>query len=79
MIPKVIHQIWLGDQDRRPTPLIQTWKDMNPEWEHKLWTKENLPHLKCQEHFDAMDDLGMRFYLMREAYTLMPMLNVLNL
>ena len=65
MIPKVIHQIWLGDQKQRPTPLIQTWKDMNPEWEHKLWTEENIPQLRCQEQFDAMKELAGKADILR--------------
>tara|TARA_R110000824_G_scaffold305093_1_gene492913 strand:+ start:217 stop:777 length:561 start_codon:yes stop_codon:yes gene_type:complete len=38
---------------------------MNPEWEHKLWTEENLPPLKCQEHFDAMDELAGKADILR--------------
>lgn len=36
MIPKTIHQIWIGD---RPAPLewIDSWKAMNPDWDHVLW------------------------------------------
>jgi len=52
MIPKIIHQIWLGDQSKRPTKLIETWKEKNPSWEHKLWTDKNLPELVCKKQFD---------------------------
>lgn len=45
MIPRVIHQIWIG-----PDPLpeehrgwIETWTRHHPQWEHRLWTEENLP------------------------------------
>lgn len=51
MIPKTIHQIWLGDQTKRPSNLIQTWIDKNPSWNHKLWTEENLPELYCKQQF----------------------------
>ena len=43
MIPKKIHQIWLGDQKKRPQNLINSWKYKNPDWDHFLWTEENLP------------------------------------
>lgn len=40
MIPRIIHQIWIG-----PNPLpahcaeyVETWKNLHPNWEHKLWT-----------------------------------------
>lgn len=39
MIPKIIHQIWIGD---RPAPLewIDSWKSQNPDWEHVLWDNQ---------------------------------------
>ena len=45
MIPRIIHQIWLGDQNERPDHMIQTWIDKNPTWTHMLWTEDNLPPL----------------------------------
>ena len=33
---------------------MKTWVEMNPDWEYKLWTEENLPELKCQKKFDEM-------------------------
>lgn len=45
MIPRTIHQIWIG-----PDPLpddharwIETWRVQHPEWEHRLWTEDDLP------------------------------------
>lgn len=45
MVPKIIHQIWVG---RDPLPdefagYIETWKRNHPEWEHRLWTEETIP------------------------------------
>jgi mannosyltransferase OCH1-like enzyme len=65
MIPKIIHQIWLGDQGIRPEPLMHTWKDMNPEWEHKFWTEENMPPLRNQAQFDAMEELAGKADILR--------------
>jgi hypothetical protein len=43
-IPRIIHQIWLG-----PSPLpeqdaayVETWKQLHPDWEHRLWTEDDL-------------------------------------
>jgi mannosyltransferase OCH1-like enzyme len=43
-IPRIIHQIWLG-----PSPLpeqdaayVETWKRLHPDWEHRLWTEDDL-------------------------------------
>jgi mannosyltransferase OCH1-like enzyme len=45
VIPRVFHQIWVGEQpfpdDFRP--LVETWARHHPEWELRLWTDENLP------------------------------------
>jgi mannosyltransferase OCH1-like enzyme len=45
LLPRVFHQIWLG-----PDPLPEefahyreTWQRHHPDWEHRLWTEENLP------------------------------------
>jgi len=65
MIPKIIHQIWLGDQSMRPSSLMKTWKEMNPTWEYKVWTEENMPKLQCQEQFDAMDELAGKADILR--------------
>jgi len=51
MIPKIIHQIWLGDQSKIPSRLIQTWIDKNPSWKHMLWTDASLPFIKNNDQF----------------------------
>jgi hypothetical protein len=65
MIPKIIHQIWLGDQSKRPNQLIQTWIEKNPSWEHKLWTDDNLPELKCKKQFDECPSLAGKADILR--------------
>ena len=42
MIPKIIHQIWIGDQSKRPSNLMQTWQNNHPEWEYRLWTESEI-------------------------------------
>lgn len=56
MIPKRIHQIWIGDQSKRPSDLMETVREMNPTWEYTLWTEDNLPKLRLQSRIDAMPD-----------------------
>jgi mannosyltransferase OCH1-like enzyme len=45
VVARILHQVWLG-----PEPLPdefagyrQTWLDHHPDWEHHLWTEDNLP------------------------------------
>lgn len=46
-IPKIIHQIWVGD---RPFPQEarvwqESWKKLHPDWDYKLWTNEEVEDL----------------------------------
>lgn len=71
MINKIIHQIWLGDQSKRPNEMMQTWKDKHSDWDYKIWTEENIPALVCQQQFDQMQELNgkadiLRFELLHE-------------
>ncbi|MFI5140455.1 MAG: glycosyltransferase [Sphingobacteriales bacterium] len=54
-IPKIIHQIWLGDQGKRPQDMMNTWKEKNPGWHYKLWTEKEVEkiNLKCKEHYES--------------------------
>ena len=67
-IPRTIHQIWIGDQSRCPIDLITSIKEMNPTWNHILWTEENLPKdLRLQPLIDAVpfDDMSAKADLIR--------------
>ena len=41
MIPRIIHQIWIGDKPA-PTNLMRTWKEKHPGFEYILWNEEEL-------------------------------------
>jgi mannosyltransferase OCH1-like enzyme len=50
-IPKIIHQTWKDDQPPRLfQALSQTWRDMLPGWEYKLWTDE-MNHEFVRTHY----------------------------
>lgn len=40
-IPKIIHQLWIGDKPA-PHKWLNTWKEKHPGWEYKLWTNEDV-------------------------------------
>ena len=60
MIPKIIHQIWLGPK-KRPDIWMNSWKidylKQYPDWEYKLWTEKEIEQLemvnKKQYHNDT--------------------------
>ena len=41
MIPKIIHQIWIGDKPA-PTHFMKTWKEKHPDFEYILWNENEL-------------------------------------
>ncbi|MGZ8651763.1 MAG: glycosyltransferase family 32 protein [Actinomycetota bacterium] len=47
MIPKLLHQIWLGPR-AAPLEWTETWCEANPDFTYRLWGE------------DALDDLGLR-------------------
>jgi mannosyltransferase OCH1-like enzyme len=52
MIPKIIHQIWVGPR-QMPTDNMKTWRDHHPSWDYKLWTDDNVPTLRNQTFYDG--------------------------
>lgn len=45
MIPKILHQVWLGDSPI-PEKYIkwkEEWRMLHPNWEYVLWTEKNAP------------------------------------
>jgi len=52
MIPKIIHQIWIGDQSQRPIECMETIKRDNPDCEYKLWTEKELKKLKISKKLE---------------------------
>ncbi|MFT7533878.1 MAG: hypothetical protein ACI9FD_004921 [Gammaproteobacteria bacterium] len=52
MIPKIIHQIWIGP--RQPPQAMLSWRDRHPEWDYYLWTEETIDFpLQNQEQYEA--------------------------
>jgi len=51
-IPKIIHQLWIGDKPR-PSKLMDTWRDKNPDFEYICWNEEEMQKrkfiFKCQK------------------------------
>ena len=66
MIPKQLHQIWLGGP---PPPAvltwIETWRAHHPDWEHTLWTDDNRPELVNEAQFERAPSWAMKADLLR--------------
>ena len=68
-IPKKIHHIWIGPKrlPEESKPLIETWKKFHPDWEHKLWSNEDIKNfpLKNRKAFDAASNWGEKSDILR--------------
>ena len=56
MIPKIIHQIWIGPKSR-PAEMMNTWKDLHPEFEYIFWNEAEI--LKRRLQFKCMDKINI--------------------
>jgi inositol phosphorylceramide mannosyltransferase catalytic subunit len=57
VIPRVFHQIWVGPEPfpKRLGPCRHSWLALNPGWELRVWTEENLPRdLRRPEALDQL-------------------------
>lgn len=71
-IPKIIHQIWIGNR-QIPSKLQdyqKTWKEQNPDWEYRLWTNEEVKNYTFVNEelkflFDQALTLGERVDVLR--------------
>lgn len=41
MIPKIIHQIWIGDK-KMPLSWMATWRQKNPDFKYRLWREADI-------------------------------------
>lgn len=70
IIPKIIHQIWLGSEVPESLKILQkTWieKHAGRGWTYKLWTDEDVAQIKLynQEFYDASDNYGVKSDILR--------------
>ena len=65
MIPKIIHQIWLGDKNKMPVDFMKTVRDKHFGWKYILWSEDNIGDLINQKKYDQvfyLDNSGENKY-----------------
>ena len=45
--------------------MMETWKEKNPTWDYRFWSEENMPKLRNQAQFDAMNELAGKADILR--------------
>jgi mannosyltransferase OCH1-like enzyme len=41
-IPKKLHLIWVGDEQKKPTACIESWRRNHPDWVFRVWGNAEL-------------------------------------
>ena len=71
-IPKILHQFWTGDEMPWEIKLLcETLKEVNSDWEYKLWTEESIKEIpilkKHYEHFSKVTKSNSQSDIVRYA------------
>jgi hypothetical protein len=68
-IPRIIHQIWIGDKAPPPISIMNTWKEKNPSFIYILWNEEEFAKRKmefiCQSKIIKMKEIAGKVDIMR--------------
>jgi mannosyltransferase OCH1-like enzyme len=67
-IPKIIHQLWIGDKPM-PTKLMDTWSKTHPDFTYILWTEAEFKRrnftFRCQQQINIMSEICGKADIMR--------------
>ena len=50
MIPKILHQIWVGDLPEQFSRLSETWKHDYPAWHYLFWNEERIDRFVHEQY-----------------------------
>jgi glycosyltransferase involved in cell wall biosynthesis len=68
MIPKILHQIWIGPLPP-PMKMMNTWKEKNPDFEYIFWNETEMSvrnmTFRCQKQIDDMPEYNGKADIMR--------------
>lgn len=68
MIPKIIHQIWIGPKPP-PTKFMDTWREENPDFEYIRWTEQEIKSrklkLSCMDRINEMEEINGKADIIR--------------
>jgi len=68
-VPKIIHQIWLYDIETIPLNIINTWKNMHPDYKYILWTEDeinkNINLFKCHNKLYEINDINIKIDILK--------------
>ena len=67
LIPKVFHQIWLGNNalPAKFQEWADRWLSLNPGWRMEWWTDQHLPEMANRREFDVADKMAAKSDILR--------------
>lgn len=71
-IPKILHQIWIGDASKAPRAWMRTWEARHSRgegWEYRFWNETRLVEegiqFRCQRQIDAIPEINGKADIIR--------------
>ncbi len=68
MIPKILHQLWIGPKSK-PSKHMETWKIMNPDFEYICWNEDEMKarnlKLECEVAIEEMEEINGKADIIR--------------
>ena len=68
-IPKIIHQMWIGDKTKCPTKLMQSWKIKNPTFQYIFWNEDEIEKqnmiFECKTQIEDIVEINGKCDIMR--------------
>lgn len=69
IIPKILHQLWIGDQSKRPSSLMDSWKLKHTEWEYISWDEKEIERrnikFECYRQINEIPEINGKADIMR--------------
>lgn len=68
MIPKIIHQIWIGDETLAPINMMKTWQEKHPDFEYIFWNEKIIQEkmsLTCLREIEMMREINGKADIIR--------------
>ena len=68
-IPKILHQMWIGDETKCPSKLMKTWKELNPSFDYIFWNENEIKKremiFECTDRIDEIKEINGKCDIMR--------------
>lgn len=65
MIPRLVHVVWIGGTPNPHQDWLESWTRLNPGWELRHWTDNNLPQTRHQAIIDQIPHNSGKVNLIR--------------